>query len=155
MKLTALIFLSACLAATGRTTAQTITLSLRKVGIEKAFAKVHKQSGVEILYTKSMIKDSPKVTVELRNADMETAMNEILKNQRLSFSIVNNTIVIKENVQDEKSLNSNDKAIPQQPPALVSGTVTDSAGAPLSGASMVLKHNGKIKSYTLTDQNGE
>jgi TonB-linked SusC/RagA family outer membrane protein len=155
MRLTAILLFSACLSASAKMDAQGISLSLKEVPIEKVFQEIKKQSGMQVLYTRSMIKDAAKVSVDIKNASLETALQEILKNQKLGFTIINNTIVIKEretapNGDGHSGLDPG--SFSQLPPPIdVTGKVTDADGNPLAGATVKVKGSNKA---TTTNSDG-
>ncbi|MBS1607141.1 MAG: TonB-dependent receptor [Bacteroidetes bacterium] len=134
MKFTALLILVACLQVSARSYSQKITLTLRNAPLEKAFKAIERQSGYHFWYDYSLLQSVARVTVDTRNASLAEALDLCLKGQPLSYSIVNNTIII-----DRKAL----PPPPPDPRIEVRGRVLDSAGHPLAGVSITVKgHSG-------------
>src|SRR4051794_11933125 len=91
IKLSFAIVLIACLQLSAKGFAQLINLSEKNAPLSKVFVILSKQSGYRFFYNDKLVKDI-KVSVELENANIEQALNTVLKNQPLSFSIVDKTI---------------------------------------------------------------
>jgi TonB-linked SusC/RagA family outer membrane protein len=100
MKLTAILLLVGALHVSAATFSQTVTLSRRKTSLKQVFKEIKKQTGYFFFYKGQLLQDKPDVTVEFVKASLIDALNASLKDQNLSYSIVNKTIVIsgKENL---------------------------------------------------------
>lgn len=149
MKLTVVLLLSAFLASGATGYSQKVTLSLKNAPLEKVFREIQKQTNLDFLFTRQMLKETHPVDVEVKDASLQEVMNICLKDQPLDFVIDNNAIVIK-----EKSRASVLSIAPESTPPLVDidGRVTDSTGAPLVGASVTVRGSRK---GTVTDAKGE
>jgi len=100
MKLTTILLLVGALHLSAATYSQTVTLSRRKTSLKQVFKEIKKQTGYFFFYKGQLLQDKPDVTVEFNNTSLTDALNASLKDQNLSFNIVNKTIVIspKENL---------------------------------------------------------
>ncbi len=100
MKLTTTLLLVGALHLSAATFSQTVTLSRRKTSLKQVFKEIKKQTGYFFFYKGQLLQDKPDVTVELVKAPLIDALNAALKDQNLSYNIVNKTIVIsnKENL---------------------------------------------------------
>ncbi|WP_293741155.1 SusC/RagA family TonB-linked outer membrane protein [uncultured Pedobacter sp.] len=100
MKLTTILLLVGALHLSAATYSQTVTLSRRKTSLKQVFKEIKKQTGYFFFYKGQLLQDKPEVTVEFNNTSLTDALNASLKDQNLSFNIVNKTIVIspKENL---------------------------------------------------------
>ncbi|WP_293787840.1 SusC/RagA family TonB-linked outer membrane protein [uncultured Pedobacter sp.] len=100
MKLTAILLLVGALHLSAATYSQTVTLSRRKTSLKQVFKEIKKQTGYFFFYKGQLLQDKPEVTVEFNNTSLADALNVSLKDQNLSYNIVNKTIVIspKENL---------------------------------------------------------
>lgn len=145
MKFTAFLFFVACIQVSARSYSQKISLTLKDAPLEKAFKAIERQSGYLFWYEYSVVEHSNKVTVDISNASLAEALDSCLKDQGLSYTIVNNTIIIdwKHDVAP---------APPVDPHIEVSGKVMDSSGKPITGVSVVIK--GRNKGVT-TDEQGD
>lgn len=149
MKLTAIILLSACLTATAKSGAQRISLHEQNAELTEVFKSIRQQTGYLFVYDVDMVKQAKRITVHIENASLEEALNACFKDQPLSYTIVEKTIVVK------KKLPKDDATIPEltnePPPIDITGRVVDSTGTPLPGASIRVRGT---KLGTTTDANG-
>ncbi|TWI85851.1 TonB-linked SusC/RagA family outer membrane protein [Lacibacter cauensis] len=149
MRLITIFLFAACMQVCAKGYTQTVSLQERNAKLEDVFHLLKKQTGLPVLYTRSMLKNSKPVTVNLKNVSLQQALNEILKDQGLDYSIVSNTIVIK-----VKEASSSKQTIPNEKVETiidVNGRVTDSEGSPLVGASVKVKGT---TNGTTTDASG-
>lgn len=150
MKLTVILLLAACLAASGKGLGQSVTLTVKGASLEKVFGEIRKQTGVYFFYDLEDVKKAKTVTVTVKNAGLEEILALCFKDQPLSYAIVNNTVVVKQKITTSpKEQNPNETL--QTTTIDVSGRVADAGGNPLVGASV------KVKGSTIgttTDGNG-
>jgi TonB-linked SusC/RagA family outer membrane protein len=149
MKLLAIILLTACLAASANGHSQVITYSGQNVKVETVFAVIKQQSGYSFFYNNEDLQAATPVTVNLKNEPLEKALQLILANQPLQFSIEEKTVfIIKKNIPASPVINE----IPQPAFIDITGKVTDKEGNPLQGASITIKGTNK---GTTTNSRGE
>lgn len=100
MKLTTILLLVGALHVSAATFSQTVTLSRRKTSLKQVFKEIKKQTGYFFFYKGQLLQDKPDVMVEFNNTSLVDALKASLKDQNLSYNIVNKTIVIsrKENL---------------------------------------------------------
>lgn len=145
MKLTTFILIIALAQVSARGFGQKITLNETNTPIEKVLQTVRSQSGYEFFYnTKDL--DGQKITIKLKNATVDEAVQKIIKDLPLTYKIVNNNIVL---TKKEPSLLENIIARFQE--VDVRGKVADSLGNGLAGATVNIKN---AKGSTSTDNNG-
>ena len=117
MKLTAILLTIAFLHVKADVLSQTVTISGKKILLEKVFTTIKQQTGYIFFYTTDIIGDAPKVSLHVKNASVEEVLKLALKNQQLSYHIENKTIIIsKKEGEDNKQQN---EAVP--PPGDVKG----------------------------------
>ncbi|MGK6352835.1 TonB-dependent receptor [Parapedobacter sp. DT-150] len=118
--------------------AQKLTLNEQRAPLKKVFDEVRKQTGYAVFYKSGHVKNAKPVTVNISDVPLEEAMTKILEGQELDFSIDEKTVVIREKEVVEKVKDffvaGSDKSVPTQ--QNIHGTVTDSLGQPLEGASV-------------------
>lgn len=119
-----------------------ITIAVRDAKLDHVFSSVSRQSGFDILYNPSLIRKSGKVTVQIKNSNLRDALSAILKDKNLKYEIIGKTVIIKELLVQSKKPEI--KPLPVQPIIVeqwlpVTGTITDAAGVPLEGASVMIK----------------
>ncbi len=147
MKLTAIILFAACLQVSAKGYSQKVTLNLQNVSLEKVFKEIKRQSGFLFLYNNDMLRKVGKVSVNVKDEEVEVALNQSLSSTGFTYKIIDKTIVLNPKVAAQ---------IVQSPVVAplgidISGKVMDSEGKPLSGATVLIKGSGI---GTKTDANG-
>ncbi|MBB6237940.1 TonB-linked SusC/RagA family outer membrane protein [Pedobacter sp. AK013] len=132
----------------GSSKAQTVTLSKSNAKIIDVFKEIRKQTGYDFVYTSRHINEAKPVTINLKNASLENALAACFKDQPLSYSIQNKTIIVKpkEVVQTPRSSSSPVTKIRE-----ISGQVTGPGGRPLPGVTVLSK---ELNVRTVTDKDG-
>lgn len=137
MKLTTIIILAACLHTSAKGVAQqTITFSGKEVSLESVFSAIKKQTNYRFFFNTDMLSSATKVTLEVKNAQVEQVMNMALKDQPLTFTIKGRTIFVMKKQEEEKKSTQVERT---GDPITVSGRVTDDQGQPLAGANVKVK----------------
>lgn len=127
--------LAGCLQLSASGYSQNVTLSKSNVSLVTVFQEMQKQTGFNFLYTYEDLEQAGNINVELHNAPIWEAMAVCLRGKPLTFSIVNKTVVIKYNAPPTLLV---DAEVPSAT-ITVRGHVADSTGAPLSGATVMIK----------------
>jgi len=146
MKLTTIILLTACLHISAASFSQNITISEKNASLESVFNKIEKQSGYTFWYKIELIKYSPKISLNVKNATLDQTLNLCFKDLPLTYVIVQNTIVLK-----LKAENGAVNTIQAPLPIKITGKVVDEKGEALTGASIKVKGT---NAGTTTDVNG-
>ncbi|SFW52392.1 TonB-linked outer membrane protein, SusC/RagA family [Chitinophaga sancti] len=145
MKFTVVFVLAACLQVKASTYAQNVSLNVRNASLELVFKEFKKQTGYNFFYNDAMVRTGILVSVDLKSMPLEEAMKLALRDQPLTFSIVNKTVVLK-----DKPFQPDFTALPA-PPEELHGRVADSLGNILIGATVRVKGT---KEVVMTDGNG-
>lgn len=124
---------------------QVIRFSGREVPVEEVFLAVKKQTGYVFFYKESVLKQAKPVTISAQDMPLEAFLQEVFKNQPLTYIIRNKTVTVKER---ETTPAPQAPAMPQGP---VKGRVTDGNGAAVPGVTVMVKGTRK---GTATDQDG-
>ena len=150
MKLTAILFLTACLQVAARTEGQTVTLSVKDVPVKKVFREIQKQTGLNFFVEEAVLTRAGKVTLQVKDMPVAQVIDLCLPKDDYSFTIVDGTIVIKEKPLLEKfSFNPGEEP---PPPIDVHGKVLNEKGEAIEGVTVTVKGTRKA---TVTDANGE
>ncbi|HLP39076.1 TonB-dependent receptor [Lacibacter sp.] len=151
MKLIAVFLFVASMQVFAEAHSQTVTLSVKNAPFQKVLKEIRKQTGYNYICTVEMMELVGNVSVNAKNVPLQQALDECLQKTPLTFTIVENTIVIKRKVTVQQPAANVTK---ESPPAdiTVKGKVTDDSGTPLQGASVNVKGTGKGVN---TDANGE
>jgi TonB-linked SusC/RagA family outer membrane protein len=133
MKLTAFFILATALQVSAKSYSQEkVTVNFEKTRLDKALKEVEKKSSFRFVYSNKLLTDQNKVTLQAKDIRVEDLVEKLLKNTGLSFSIMDNNLVVIKQV--------------------VKGRVTDSLGNPIQG--VTVKIVGK-NIGTATDAKGE
>lgn len=137
------------------TKAQYLTIKKDRATLRELFTEIQRQTGYSVVYRAEMIDRAQRVSVNLNEVPLATAMEKILEKQPMDFAIDGKEIVLRPKpmkvrvsrmtstgteIQEELSLQET-----------IRGRVIDTLGAPLAGASIRLKGH---QLQTLTDRNG-
>lgn len=134
MKLTGVLALAPLLHLSASVYSQQVTLKGQNIKIKDALRTVTKQTGYGFLYNSKMLDVESSIAVDLKNAPLSKAMEEILASKGLSYKIEEKTIVLlPRSERKERSEPVEHQDI------VIKGKVTDDKGNPLSGASIVVK----------------
>lgn len=127
MKLTIFLIIVSFFQSIAHTNAQKITLNFKNVALEKVINQIRIQSKYDFVFHSSDIKQASPVTIVVKDASLEDALNMALANQSLSYIIKDKAVVIKKQVQSDIE---------------VTGVVTDESNTILSGVTV------KVVGYT-------
>ena len=138
MKLTFVFLTAFLLNVSAKSSAQKVTLNVKNVTLDKLFREIEKQTGYGFLYTKKMVKDAGRVTLDVKNEPVNDVLHYCFSKLPLNYTIENNTILISRKLDATHPL-------PDLPQALISvhGIVKDEKGNPLAGVSVIIKGTNK------------
>lgn len=144
MKLTIILLTAAFLQVSARGTAQTITFSGKEVPIEKVFSAIKKQTNYVFFYRNDDLSKAKPVTIELKDVPLETALENLFKDQPLTYSIEGKTIIVNARAGIENHVaDLRGEYINTAPPPIdITGRITNEQGQPLAGASIIIKSTG-------------
>jgi TonB-linked SusC/RagA family outer membrane protein len=116
-----------------------ITISSTNQPVLKVFEELTKQSGMVFFYNEEILEGAGTVTLDAKNAPFDRVLHEISQQTNLTFKQIDNTISV-----GRKPPVANVTLPPQVPqPVVVSGRITDTAGQPMPGVSIVIKGTNK------------
>ena len=125
---------------------QKVTLTLKDAPLENVFNQIKQQTGLSFLWDEEILKQTKPVTIDVQNMTVSDVLDMCLKNQGLSYSILQNMVVIK-----KITTNPETKKNESPPPVEVHGRVTDAHGVPLDGTNITIK---RTQTGTITDAKG-
>ncbi|WP_198315773.1 TonB-dependent receptor [Chitinophaga tropicalis] len=145
MKLTVLLMTMALLQVHAAGYSQTVTLSQRNTSLDKVFREIKKQTGYTFLYTDEQLVHGREVTVQLKNASLQQALDACFRDQPLTYTINDRIIIVKRKIPEAPSSQAaEDKEI--------SGKITNEKGEPLPGVTIQVKGTSK---GVVTNERGE
>lgn len=127
---------------------QTITISERNSSLEKIFKQIEKQTGYLFVYRDEWLQQAGKVTIDVKNATLEEVLDLCFRNQSITYSIVERTIVIRRKERIEKK----DQQANAPLPINIRGRVINENRDPVAGATVSVKSTSKA---AITNENGE
>lgn len=150
MKAIALLMIVFTMQVSATGYSQNVTLRQRNASLEKIFREIHRQTGYLFLYGNSVLQKTGRISIDVTNTPLEKALDHCLEDQPLTYSIVDKTIVVKLKAATPVALPPDVPQADTTQPSLT-GKVTDEAGTPLPGATILLL--GTIRG-TATDAEG-
>lgn len=95
MKLTTIFILVAFMQVSAKGFSQNVTLNETNSNLDKVFTEIRKQTGYDFLYNTRLLRNTVPVTVKAKNSSLEEVLAQVFKNQPLTYSITENTIILK------------------------------------------------------------
>lgn len=125
-----------------------VTLEVSKSSLESVLHAIEKQTDYRFFYSKETINVKVRVSVKAKNETVQAVLDKILPEHGINYVIDGKRIALKHaNTQSQPSGKTETKGNK----AVVFGSVTDSKGEPLIGASITIEgHNTGVA----TDING-
>ncbi|WP_177230491.1 SusC/RagA family TonB-linked outer membrane protein [Chitinophaga sp. CF118] len=145
MKLSVILLLVGVLQLSAKSYSQTVTITGKNMPLKEVFAVIKKQTGYVFFYDKHLLEGTQPVNIDLKNASVEEVLNASLKDQPLTFSVENKTVVLS---QSRVPVNN----AMQPDPIVINGKVWDDKGTPMPGVSVRIKGTSK---GTTTNNKGE
>lgn len=106
---------------------QRVTISLENVTMEEAVTALGESTGASFLYNSALFAGTSRLSLKVTDQALSTVLQNILWREGLDYDYNEGVIVIKK------------RAAAQNQPHTLSGTVLDSNGAPLPGATVMIK----------------
>jgi len=132
MKFTAMLMVVCSLQLSAKGYSQAISLSLKDVPLTKVFTEIEKQSNYSFVYGKEQMTQTKGVTLSVSNANIETVLNLIFKDQPLTYTITDKYIAVKQRT-------GLPAAATTATPVDVTGKVVDESGLPMAGVTVSIK----------------
>lgn len=148
MKITMILLTAVCITASANGFTQGVTLSMKNAPLESVFSTIEKQAGYYFTYTKELLQGTKNVDVNVKNASIKEVMDLCVKDQPITYEIIDKAIIIKKRTQiNDLILNS-----VETPPLNIHGRVVDETGKPVPGVTVTVKGT---SNRTATNDNGE
>lgn len=125
-----IVYLNLGVLAGGHTQNVKVSLNMHNVTLEQVFRELKAQTGLRFFYSVEKVRGERKVKVKVNELELKEVLEKILEGTRLTYSIREGVIVIKEN--EHRGMNL---------PVVkrLKGTVTDKEGNPIPGVSVFIK----------------
>lgn len=148
MKLITVLMMVVCvhLSATD-VDAQLVSLHEQESELGQVILKIREQTGFNFLFSTEVLAKANRVTVNFNDWSLQKALDAIFEKQPLSYSIIEETIVIKESSEEAFGMLGSvplssmpvDLEEEYHLAAAIQGTVTDESGEPLIGVNIQVK----------------
>lgn len=144
MKLTAILLLFGAMHLSAAVYSQNVTISRKNTTLETVFKDIKKQTGYLFFYSGKVNTTSQLLNVELKNVPIDEALAACLINNNLTYTIVNNTVVIRNKVNSPNTAAlSADKSIS------ITGKILDNdKGEPIPGVNITVKGNKNLRTQS-------
>ena len=109
-----------------------INLNLSNVSIKNVIEEIKKQTNLSFVYNELEIQDVGLLNMKVENQTVEKVLDQILKDKRLCYEIVDEVIIIR---RDNRPV----PAPPQDTKKTIKGNVTDENNLPLPGVAVRVK----------------
>lgn len=152
MKLTTVLLAFCFLHVAANTHGQQISYAAKKGDLKAAFAAIEKQTGIAFFYTAGDLAKAKAISVDIKNVPLEKALELLLKDQPLEYSIQGNTVFIKEKKTKEIKIVDNTIRDSLPDPITVKGKIVNEKGEPVVGANIAI---GRNKVIGISNGNGE
>ncbi|MDN3669494.1 TonB-dependent receptor [Echinicola jeungdonensis] len=151
MKLTLILVLVGVMKVSASAYSQNVKLALdlRQATVEQVFEEIKSQSEFNFLYRTDLVKDLPKVDVNLKKVRIEKVLDQILGPHQLTYEIQDKTIIIS---KKETKTQNETQLLDEVNANEVTGTVTDENGQPIPGATIQVQGTTR---GTVTDLDGK
>lgn len=128
------------------TLAQKVSLHKTNVTFNEVLEEIRHQTGYDFVYSDEILKDSRKVTVNVKNEDLKVVLDQIFTNQPLEYEVGDKIVIV-----SKKTPSIWQQIKDKFDEISVKGRVLDEQGNPIAKA--VIKLPGTNRS-TITDDNG-
>jgi TonB-dependent starch-binding outer membrane protein SusC len=148
MKLSTVLIIATCLQVSAKSFSQKVTLKENNISLVKVFEEIRKQTDYQFFYADEVVTTVKNISVNIRKGSIEEVLDICFKDQQLTYTISENTIIVK------RKIIIADVNAPPPPVSTaidIKGKITDDKGQPLEGATVLVKgtNNG-----TKTDADG-
>lgn len=109
---------------------QVINIRTAKVCVREAFDQLKQEAGVYFMYEDEKVGDL-QVRLNFKDASLRQVLDEICRQTGLSYEVVKDYVLIRKTAHND--------ALPQQDGRKVEGVLTDAAGNPLPGGTIMIK----------------
>ncbi|EHQ24910.1 TonB-dependent receptor [Mucilaginibacter paludis] len=137
MKITALMILICIMQVSAATYAQNITIKKSGAPLKAVIEEIRKQSGYDIIFDANLINRLKPVTINVKDATIETALDMCLKDEPITYIIQDKFVVL-------KIKSPSTSVIPSQivvKDIVITGRIDDQYNRPLPGATVKIQNS--------------
>ncbi|MNJ95651.1 TonB dependent receptor [compost metagenome] len=138
MRLTTFIIMLTLAQVSAASFAQRLNFTRKAATLKEIFTEIKKQTGYHVFYADEKVDVYRKLDVNFRNISLKSALDQVVKDQALEYSIDARNIIIK-----PREASFMDKVIDIFNTIDVRGRVLDEEGKPLAGATILILSDGQ------------
>jgi TonB-linked SusC/RagA family outer membrane protein len=135
MKLTAIILFSLAMQVSAKAFTQKVSLSVKNAQLTEVFKEIRKQTGLSFMWDEQTLRLTRPVTVDIHDGSLLQALDECIRNQPLTYSVIDNVVLIKP--KNEEHIETTVTRTNADP--IVKGRVTSENNEPLAGVTIEVK----------------
>lgn len=151
MKLAFAILTLCTLQVSAHSYAQKTSINGESIPLANALKAIEQQTGYLFFYDKEVVENTKPIKVHIKNASVDEALLACLRDSKLTYAIVNKTIVIKKARFVDAAIDKDESTVTAPPPVVIKGRITNHNGEPLPGVSVIVSGT---KNGTVTDRDG-
>jgi len=111
-----------------------LTLQLKDVAVKQVLAQIEDESEFFFLYNSKLVDVNRKVDVDAKDERIDDILNNLFQKTEVVYTVVDRQIVLTNKADQAGFIQSG-----QQASKKITGKITDNAGSPIPGASIVVK----------------
>lgn len=138
MRMTAFISLVTCLHVSAAGFSQKVSLSVKNTPLQHVFAEIISQTGVSIIYNENSLSHTVPVSMHVKDVQLQQVLDMCIKGQPIIYRISGSNIVIERKKVKLATLLPQADSVTQNT-ITVTGRITDEKGAPVPGATVMVK----------------
>lgn len=132
-----LVLLMLCIGASAYAADNKVTLDVSNVTLESVLRSIEKQTDYRFFYSKETVNVKVRVSVTVQNEPVAAVLDKVLPPHGISYVINNERIALKQaSAPSATTPSKNKQQVSKGKKITVSGTVTDTKGEPLIGATI-------------------
>lgn len=124
--------------------AQKVTMNFQQAKLEKVFSLITKQTGLTVAYSRTIVNPERIVSVQVKDKELSKVLDTLFASTNITYEIGEKKIYL--SIKEVSSTQQGNQKIKK-----ITGTVIDSKGEPIIGASVVVKGT---STGTITDFDG-
>ena len=129
-----------------------ISLTMENTEVKKVLARIRQQADVEFVYSSTVVQVNEKISVDARQKKLGEVLSEMLQPLQIAYRVIDEQIVLYPTpVPPAPTTTAAAGVAEEKAERSVRGKVTDAAGEPLSGVSVMIKGT---RNGTTTDATG-
>jgi TonB-linked SusC/RagA family outer membrane protein len=115
-----------------------VTVSGDNISLREIFSIIQKQTGYHFFYSGEHLDSKERTSIHVKDAPLESVLQLLFKGRGLEWAYSENVILIRKIRTDKILAEGRDSLL-----TMITGKVTDAAGAPLVGATVLVKGTGR------------